>query len=119
MRTYAKLGDYAIRDVCNISNLYKPMEDIKDEEVYDFDIVLYYDHAPIDCIDGRTGKKITSVRSCYSLGFLRFDKEEETWSFESVGVRYLEDGNSIVNQWLLDFIDERNKIYFGKDRYYD
>lgn len=106
MRTYAKMGDYEIRDICNLNK--EP-----DENPTEFDVVLYYNHSPIECTDYRSGKKIITVRSCYSIGQLRWDEKEDTWDFESVGLRYLEDGNSLVNNWILDFCEKKAREFLG------
>lgn len=48
-------------------------------------------------------KYITRTSYTYVVAFLKWDSKEPCWEFGSVGTRYLEDGNTELNKWLLDF----------------
>lgn len=109
LNIYSELGDYQIRDVCYLGGKNS------DPNPTRFDVVKFYDHEPYECIVIENGKSLgkrTTTRSCYSIGFLKWDSEEGYWEFESVGLRYLEDSNTIVNNWILDWCKRYAKEHF-------
>lgn len=49
---------------------------------------------------------VTRTNYVYSVAHLRWNSKEPCWEFSSVGVRYLADGDTELNKWLLDFCNK-------------
>lgn len=78
--------------------------EIPEKYKYDWDIVKWCEYSPREVIDGRTGEKRISTRSCYTIGTLRWNREERYFTFESCGTRYLEDREDGLEEFILDFV---------------
>lgn len=70
-----------------------------------YDIVKWQEHEPYEVIDGRTGEKKISTKSCFSIGYLIWDSKEKYMTFESCGLRYFENYEDGLNEWILNFCD--------------
>lgn len=79
-----RIDDIQIRDIT-----YLPGAEPK-SAVHDYDIVKWYSHEPISCIDMRAGEPTTSFESCYSIARLVWNQHEEEYELHSVGLRWLE-----------------------------
>lgn len=89
--------DYQIRDVHYLG------EPPKDKPI-EFDIVKWCNHKPIEVIDGETGEKKISTRTCYSVGRLIYNPKEPCFDFESIGLRWLEEHpDEDVEKWLINW----------------
>lgn len=76
---------------------------------YEFDLVKYHDHEPIEVIDLYSGKKVMRTRSCFSIGFLTWDPKEYDFEFKSCGLRYLEHRIDGLEKFILDFCEMMEK----------
>lgn len=92
-----KFNDFEIRKPTFISGK------IPEEYKYDWDIVKWCNHKPILMTDGRTGEKKMVERSCYSIGFLRWNHKECFYNFESCGMRYFEEREDGLEDFIMDF----------------
>lgn len=54
---------------------------------------------------------------CWSIGFLRWDKKESCFDFESVGIRYLEDREDGLEEWILKWCELKEVEYRHEDEY--
>lgn len=52
----------------------------------------------------------TDHSNCYSIGFLRYDKKEGNFKFESVGLRYLEHREKGLEKFLLRWCELQKHI---------
>lgn len=52
---------------------------------------------------------------CWSIGFLRWDKKEPCFDFESVGTRYLEYREDGLEEWLLKWCELKELEYNYED----
>ena len=73
-------------------------------EPYKFDLVKWEECELPGIIDLYTGKPMNS-KYCYSIASLTWDKEECTFDFQSVGLRYLENRIDGLEKFILDFCD--------------
>lgn len=86
-----------------------------------FDIVKWVKHDPPikDVTVLRNGEVLTEQtvdESCYSVGFLEWDRHEKWFSFRSVGLRWLEEKPSdAVIQMILDFAEKKGKEISEED----
>lgn len=80
-----RIDDIQIRDIT-----YFPGAE-PESASHDYDIVKWYTHKPISCLDMRTGEPTTSTESCYSIARLVWDPHEEEYDLHSVGLRWLEE----------------------------
>lgn len=62
---------------------------------YNFDIVKWHN----------------SNSCCWSIGSLRWNKEDDYFEFESVGTRYLEDREDGLEEWLLKWCELKELEY--------
>ena len=74
-----------------------------------FDVVKWHNHVPIEVTDWKTGRKRLSSRSCYSIGVIEYDPQSESFDFNSVGLRFLEDYKEGLNEFILSFIRRRKE----------
>ena len=74
-------------------------------EPYEFDLVKWEDYTPREVIDGFTGEKKMSSRSCFSIGKLIWNPKAYGFDFESCGLRYLEYRVDGLEKFILDFCD--------------
>lgn len=52
---------------------------------------------------------------CWSIGFLRWDKEDSGFKFESVSTRYLKDREDGLEKWLLKWCELKELEYKYED----
>ena len=78
-------------------------------EPYEFDLVKWKESEPEEAIDFITGEKKIQTRYCYSVGKLIWNKNEQAFTFESVGLRYLTDRVDGLEEWILKFCEEMEK----------
>ena len=52
---------------------------------------------------------------CWSIGFLRWNKKEHGFDFESVGTRYLEYRQDGLEEWLLKWCEMKEIEYRYED----
>ena len=78
-------------------------------EPYEFDLVKWKECEPEEVIDFITGEKKIQTRYCYSVGKLIWDKNEQAFTFENVGLRYLTDRIDGLEEWILKFCEEMEK----------
>lgn len=52
---------------------------------------------------------------CWTIGFLRWNKNESWFKFESVGTRYLEDRESGLEEWLLKWCELKQIEYISEE----
>ena len=74
-------------------------------EPYKFDLVKWEDHEPYEVIDGYTGEKKISTRSCFSIGTLEWNTKMGRFNFNSCGTRYLEYRVDGLEKFILDFCE--------------
>ena len=82
---------------------------------YKFDLVKWEDHEPYEVIDLYTGKKKMSTRSCFSIGFLKWDSKEPGFEFESCGLRYLEYRIDGLENFIFNFCAMMEQELINKD----
>lgn len=70
-----------------------------------FELVKWYDHEPVPVIDGRTGEKKMSTRSCYVVAWLTWDAKERCFDLESVGLRLVEDWIDGLDQFIVKWCE--------------
>lgn len=99
-KTYASLGDFAIRDVVYVDGHSNPNK---------YDIVKYEDHEPLIAIDCDTGEKKVLTRSCFSIGTLTWDEKEGGFEFKSCGLRYLKHREDGLEDLILFFTNMETK----------
>ena len=73
----------------------------------EYDLVKWVHTEPREVIDGRTGKKKISTEYCYSIGKLVWDIDGQYFKFSSQGMRFLEDYEDGLNQFIIDFANKR------------
>lgn len=95
MTTYAKWGNYEIRDVVNLFGKESPNH---------YDLVLWQEHDPYEVTDFITGERYTSCRSCFSLGFIKPDREGDYY-FETTGTRYFDYYEHGLSEFVKMFLD--------------
>ena len=78
-------------------------------EPYEFDLVKWKECEPEEIIDFITGEKKIQMRYCYSVGKLIWNKNEQVFTFESVGLRYLTDRVDGLEEWILKFCEKMEK----------
>ena len=81
-------------------------------EPHKFDLVKWVEHEPYEVTDFYTGKKVMQTRHCYSVGTLIWD--DDSWEFESCGLRYLEERVDGLEEFILDFCDMMEKELVGE-----
>ena len=94
MASYGKFKDFEIRDVTYLidSPKNRPIE---------FDLVKWQEHKPYEVTDLETGEKKLSTENCFSIARLRWNDREPCFEFESIGLRYLENREDGLEEWLL------------------
>lgn len=108
VKSYAKLGDFEVRDIVYLGGYKDTTESAKR-----LDVVKWETHSPMEVVNAKTGKKEISTRCCYSIGTLEWDDDERWWDFKSCGLRFLEDANTIVCRWLEEFAKQYARDNFG------
>ena len=78
-------------------------------EPYEFDLVKWETCEPTEVTDFKTGKKKIQTRYCYSIGGLIWNKKECSFTFESVGLRYLQHRVDGLEDYILKFCEEMEK----------
>lgn len=78
-------------------------------EPYEFDLVKWKECEPMEMINLLSGEKTIQTRYCYSVGKLIWNKNEQAFTFESVGLRYLTDRVDGLEEWILKFCEEMEK----------
>lgn len=74
-------------------------------ERYEFDLIKYVDHEPMEAINLDTGKVEKYTRHCFSIGTVIWDKKNESFEFKSCGLRYLEHRIDGLENFILEFCD--------------
>ena len=72
-------------------------------EPYDFDLVKWQDHKPYEVTDFKTGEKKISTRSCFSIGTLKWDNKNCSFSFVTCGMRYFDYYVDGLEKFISDF----------------
>lgn len=72
-----------------------------------YEIVKWYntDH-PIKCFSSEQNKEVEQSRFCYTVAFIRFDKKQWDWDFDSVGTRYIDNYVPGMTEWVKEWIEE-------------
>ena len=78
-------------------------------EPYEFDLVKWEECEPTEVTDFKTGKKKIQTRYCFSVAMLTWDKKEQAFDFESVGLRYLQHRVDGLEDYILKFCEEMKK----------
>lgn len=78
-------------------------------EPYEFDLVKWKECEPKEIIDFITGEKKIQTRYCYSIGKLVWNKNEQAFTFESIGLEYLTNRIDGLEEWILKFCEEMEK----------
>jgi hypothetical protein len=80
-------------------------------EPYEFDLVKWQYHDPIEVLDLKTGKKKLSSKHCFTVGTLVWDPKEAGFSFKSCGLRYLRHRKEGLEDFILTFCkDTESKL---------
>lgn len=98
MASYGKFKDFEIRDIVYFG---KPPKD----RPIEFDLVKWQEHEPYEVIDLGTGEKKMSTKHCFSIARLWWNDHEPCFEFESVGLRYLENREDGLEEWLLKWCE--------------
>ena len=67
------------------------------------------DYDPHEVTDSTTGEKKIQTRYCFSIATLTWNKKEQTFEFESVGLRYLQHRVDGLEDYILNFCEEMIK----------
>ena len=78
-------------------------------EPHNFDLVKWEDCKPHEVIDWYSGEKIIQTRYCFTIATLLWNKKEESFEFESCGLRYLEHRVDGLEKFVLDFCEMMKK----------
>lgn len=83
---------------------------------YKFDLVKWKECEPTEVIDFTTGEITTSekkiqTRYCFSIATLTWNRKEESFDFESVGLRYLQHRVDGLEEYILKFCEEMIKEF--------
>lgn len=95
---YGKFKDFEIRDVTYLG------DPPKDRPI-EFDLVKYQDCEPLETTNWETGEKTITTRYCFSIGRLWWNDKEPCFEFESIGLRYLENREDGLEEWLLKWCE--------------
>lgn len=60
---------------------------------------------PVEVLDLRTGKMKMSDSFCYVVAILSWDEREGSWDFRSIGMRFLEDYEAGLSEFILKWIE--------------
>lgn len=74
-------------------------------EPYKYDLVKWQDCEPYEVTDLNTGEKKIKTRNCFSIATLTWNPKNESFDFESVGLRYLEYRIDRLEEWILKFCE--------------
>lgn len=91
-------NEFALRKVAYI--------DGRDTFPYEIAIVKEVQCAPFTAYSLEEAKFEAHTSYTYAVAKLKWKDKEPCWEFISVGTRYLEDGNTELNEWLLDFCEK-------------
>ena len=78
-------------------------------EPYEFDLVPWETCEPTEVPAFKTGNQKIQTRYCYSIGGLIWNKKECAFTFESVGLRYLQHRVDGLEDYILKFCEEMKK----------
>ena len=81
----------------------KSLDGVVDPKRYE--LVKWYDHAPVPVTDGRTGEKKMSTRSCYVVAWLTWDAKEPCFELASVGLRLVENWVDGLDQFIIKWCE--------------
>ena len=98
MASYGKFKNFEIRDVTYL------VEPPKDRPI-EVDLVKWQEHESFEVTDWKTGEKKLSTKNCFSIARLWWNDHEPCFEFESVGLRYLEDREDGLEEWLLKWCE--------------
>ena len=76
---------------------------------YKFDLVKWKDCDQHEVTEFTIGEKKIQTRYCFSIATLIWDKKEQTFEFESVGLRYLQHRVDGLEEYILNFCEEMIK----------
>ena len=96
-------------DIWNNFQFRAPVYLDKHFEPYKFDLVKWEEHEPHEVTDFYTGEKYISTRYCFTIATLLWDKKEQSFDFESCGLRYLEYRVDGLEKFILDFCEMMEK----------
>jgi len=83
-----------------------------------YDVVKWEQHAPIEALEWKTGKRIMMTESCYVVGWLKWDSHEGSFDFYSCGLRWLEARpTDAVIDMVLKFAEERTEKILEAERW--
>lgn len=111
MKTYTDIyKGFQIRDVNYLG------EPPKDAPIK-FDVVQWINHEPYEVIDGKTGEKRMSDRSCWSVATLEYNPKEPDIELRSVGLRWLEaHPDEDVEEWILKWCNYKlHELYTNEE----
>lgn len=76
---------------------------------YKFDLVKWKECEPTEVIDFTTSEKKVQSRYCFSIATLTWNRKEQAFDFESVGLRYLQYRVDGLEEYILNFCKEMKK----------
>ena len=76
---------------------------------YKFDLVKWKEWKPSETTGYERDKEKVNSRYCFSIATLIWDKKEQTFEFESVGLRYLQHRVDGLEDYILNFCEEMIK----------
>lgn len=79
-------------------------------EPHRFALEKWEDHKPMETADLKTGENKTSTKSCFTVGTLIYDKKEQSFSFESCGLRYLQHRIDGLEGFILNFASKMENV---------
>lgn len=69
-----------------------------------YELVKWYrTDEPVEVTDLQTGEKKIRDLFCYVIAFLEYNDKEPCWEFRSVGLRYLEDREDGLEEYIQAF----------------
>ena len=102
-----KVKEYT--EVWNDFQIREPVYLLGNSKPYEYDVVKWQEHNPIEVVDLRTGEKRISTRSCFTIATLTWDEKEPCFEFESCGLRYLENRIDGLEDFILKFCNEKEQ----------
>lgn len=99
---------------------FRSVRKLNGEEIpYQYDLVKWQTHEPLEVINGKTGKKETITESCFSIARLVWDDHESWFNFESVGTRFLENYEEGLSEWILHFANMKHIEIKSEKEYWE
>ena len=109
-------NEFALRKVSYI--------DGRDTFPYEIAIVKEVQCEPFTAYSLDEAKYVTRTSYTYVVAHLKWNSKEPCWEFSSVGTRYLADGDTELNKWLLNFcgkyfVDEDGNLQLVSESDFD